>query len=188
MCWPLYLTRRLYVWCSCTWWPCLNRTTWFLCTEREREREIQITAPFHIHAYRLFLFLHLCISLSFKHSSVRPNSVLLSEFRLTMWITWYASIFAKLANTGSVANANVSEHSSTGWIICRICERKKKTKISSNQSHYLCTRIRTTIDRIESGNSKEEEKKNKRNEKEKERQFKVYLWMSESFQLLNRIS
>lgn len=43
-----------------------------------------------------------------------------TQIRLTTWITWYASIFAKLANTGSVANANVSEHSSTGWIIWRI--------------------------------------------------------------------
>lgn len=43
-------------------------------------------------------------------------------------LTWKANIFARLAKTGSVAKANVSGHSSTVWIICRICRKSVEEK------------------------------------------------------------
>lgn len=102
--------------------------------------------------------------------------------------TWYARIFAKLANTGSVANANVSEHSSTGWIICRICTAPKKRlpkKTNGENAKSICVFMPNVLRRI---------RKQKwsrgacRLGKRAWRQINGYLWMSETLQLLNRIS
>lgn len=66
------------------------------------------------------------------HDSYKFNTMILllklcagiaQSIGLNVTFTWYARIFAKLAKTGSVANANVSEHSSTGWIICNIYDQ-----------------------------------------------------------------
>lgn len=99
VCWTLSLGWWLYMWCSCAWRSSLYCSTWFL--------QINSNGIISIYA-RLTLY----------------QPVLATHWRCK--ITWYASIFAKLANTGSVANANVSEHSSTGWIICSIYKWKKK--------------------------------------------------------------
>lgn len=60
------------------------------------------------------------------------NSCLCIKCKLTL----NASTLARLARTGSLANANVSEHSSTVWIICKICREEKGAQFISIHQRF----------------------------------------------------
>lgn len=57
------------------------------------------------------------IMLFFNWMNKRREIYTWNNIKETLKLTWNARMLAKLANTGSVANANVSGHSSTVWTI-----------------------------------------------------------------------